>query len=394
MVGASHTQEQQGLLEPGAWRQHAIDWGAPIVATFLATAIRIAMAGMVGSAVPFITYFVATLILAWFRGFWPAALNVALSVLAGAYFVLPTAGTERFPWGKSENAAIAGFAGASLVVSILLDSQRRTLIRARKAEQSQAAIARQNADLLAQARRSEDELRITNEGLRRANRDLEMFAYSASHDLREPLRTINISAELIERKVGGQLQGIEAEFLSHLKAATRRMDVLLQDLLTYSRATKIANGPSPAVDASQVLADVLASLRGQIDSAGAIITAEALPTVEIHESSLAQIFQNLINNAVKYRRKEIPRVHIRAQEQNGDCIFSVADNGLGIDREYRDQIFGLFKRLHGHDEYPGSGMGLAISKRVVEQYGGSIWLEQSEPGRGSTFCFSIPRSTT
>jgi len=169
------------------------------------------------------------------------------------------------------------------------------------------------------------------------------------------------------------------------------MDALLEDLLTYSRATKVETGSSPPVDASHVLAEVLANLRAQIDGAGAIVTADPLPTVEIHKTSLGQLFQNLISNAIKYRAKESPRVHIAAEQRDGACVFSVVDNGIGIDPQFTEQIFGLFKRLHAYDEFPGSGMGLAICKRVIEQYGGTIWLQQSEPGKGSTFCFSFPK---
>ena len=138
------------------------------------------------------------------------------------------------------------------------------------------------------------------------------------------------------------------------------------------------------------LGDVLEGLQGLIQETGASITAEELPSVTIHESRLAQVFQNLIGNAIKYRGKEVPRIHIAAAKGDGWCVFSVTDNGIGIEPEYAERIFGLFKRLHGRDEYPGSGIGLAICQRVVEQYGGRVWLDQSAPGRGSTFCFSLP----
>jgi light-regulated signal transduction histidine kinase (bacteriophytochrome) len=135
---------------------------------------------------------------------------------------------------------------------------------------------------------------------------------------------------------------------------------------------------------------VVESLRGPIEEAGATVIAGELPMVAMHKGRLAQVFQNLVSNAIKYRGTEAPRVHIAAEERDGWCIFSVADNGIGIAREFAEQIFGLFKRLHHQDEYPGSGIGLAICQRIVEQYGGRIWLEQSAPGRGSTFCFAIP----
>jgi light-regulated signal transduction histidine kinase (bacteriophytochrome) len=134
-------------------------------------------------------------------------------------------------------------------------------------------------------------------------------------------------------------------------------------------------------------------LRGPITEAAAQVTIAALPIVAIHETRLAQLFQNLISNAIKYRTKEVPRVHVTAVERDGWCVFSVADNGIGIESRFAEQIFGLFKRLHGRDQYPGSGIGLAICQRVVEQYGGRIWLEKSVPGGGSTFSFALPSRT-
>jgi len=255
---------------------------------------------------------------------------------------------------------------------------------------AQAATAMDNARLFEQAQWVQTELKRSNEELRRANRDLEMFAYSASHDLQEPLRTVAISAQLIQRNLGPQLQGEDATFLANILTAANRMSVLIKDLLAYARATKYEEGRAPRVDSQRVLTDVLESLRGPIEEASATVTAGVLPTVAIHESRLAQLFQNLISNAIKYRTKEAPRIHVTADERDGWCVFSVVDNGIGIEPQFAEQIFGLFKRLHGRDEYPGSGIGLAICQRVVEQYGGRIWLEQSASGRGSTFCFAIP----
>jgi light-regulated signal transduction histidine kinase (bacteriophytochrome) len=156
------------------------------------------------------------------------------------------------------------------------------------------------------------------------------------------------------------------------------------------RASKSEEGPASIVDSGRVLSEVLGNLRRSILDAGATVTTTHLPLVSIHGSRLAQVFQNLIGNAIKYCRKEPPRVHITAQERDGWCIFSVADNGIGIESQFAEKIFALFKRLHGNDEYPGSGIGLAICQRMVEQYGGRIWLERSVLGGGSTFCFTVP----
>jgi len=255
---------------------------------------------------------------------------------------------------------------------------------------AQAAIAMDNARLFEQAQWVQAEIKRSNEELRRANQDLEVFAYSASHDLQEPLRTIGISAQLLERNWAQRLNGEEAMFMGNILTASHRMNVLIEDLLAYMRATKYEAGPPPTVDSAAVLADVLTSLQGLISEERATVTAAELPALVIHESRLAQVFQNLISNAIKYKSKESPRVQITAAERDGWCVFSVVDNGIGIEAQYAEQIFGLFKRLHGRDHYPGSGIGLALCQRVVEQYGGRIWLERSTPGEGSTFCFALP----
>ena len=255
---------------------------------------------------------------------------------------------------------------------------------------AQAAIGMDNARLFEQAQWVQKELQRSNEELRRANRDLEVFAYSASHDLQEPLRTIAIAAEIIERNSGRLLPAGDAAFLASIRTGAKRMSALIQDLLAYTRATKYEEGPPPNIDSTPVLSEVLQDLRVALDEAGATVITGEMPPVAIHPIRLAHLFQNLISNAIKYRGKEAPRVEVAGYERDGWCVFSVVDNGIGIEAQFADQIFGLFKRLHGRDEYPGSGIGLAMCQRIVEQYGGRIWLEQSQPGRGSTFCFAIP----
>ncbi|HZU28433.1 MAG TPA: ATP-binding protein [Bryobacteraceae bacterium] len=255
---------------------------------------------------------------------------------------------------------------------------------------AQAAIALDNARLFEQAQWIQTELKRSNEELRRANRDLEVFAYSASHDLQEPLRTIAISAELIARSLGPQLSGDQRMFLDNILTGARRMIALIQDLLAYTRATKAEEGPPSAIDSGKVLAGVVESMQPAIDSANAAIVAGDLPPVPIHERPLAQLFQNLISNALKYRGAGPPRIEISAQERDGWCVFSVSDNGIGIEERFREQVFGLFKRLHSREKYPGSGVGLAICQRLIEQYGGRIWIEHSEVGKGTTFCFAVP----
>jgi signal transduction histidine kinase len=260
---------------------------------------------------------------------------------------------------------------------------------------AQAARAIDNVKLFEQARWVQEELKRSNEELRRANRDLETFAYSASHDLQEPLRNIAINAQLLERAIGNSLDSDSARFLQSVLQGAHRMETLVQDLSAYTHAIKHADGTPPAISAGAILNEVLVTLRVRVEEAGAAITVTDLPVISMHEIHLSQLFQNLIGNALKYRREEEKLlVHISATAQDGWWVLSVADNGIGIDMKYADQIFGLFKRLHTHREYPGSGVGLAICRRIVEQYGGRIWLEKATPGSGSTFCFAVPESAS
>jgi PAS domain S-box-containing protein len=227
------------------------------------------------------------------------------------------------------------------------------------------------------------------EELRRANQDLEQFAYSASHDLQEPLRSIKIYGQLLASRHAEKLDGEAQEFLGFVTAGATRMELLVRDLLAYTQVTKLG-APEDPTDANEALAESLADLEAALASSGAEVTSDPLPSVCVHATHLKQLFQNLIGNAIKYRSPERKaQVHVSAQQQNGSWIFAVRDNGIGIEPEYKEQIFGLFTRLHTGAEFPGTGIGLAICQRIVERYHGRIWVE-SEPGQGSTFRFSIP----
>jgi signal transduction histidine kinase len=258
----------------------------------------------------------------------------------------------------------------------------------------QAGVAIDNARLFEQARWVQNELKRANEDLRRANRDLETFSYSASHDLQEPLRNVALGAQLLQLNAGNKLDPEQTQFLDSILQGARRMEALVQALLTYTQAIRHADGPVPSVSAEKVLAEVVESLKYRIEECGAKVTAAPLPVLTIHEVHLTQLFQNLISNALKYRQPEAPSIHFSAIQEDGWTVLSVADNGIGLELKYADQIFSLFKRLHSRDDYPGSGIGLAICQRIVEQYGGRIWLEKSAPGAGSTFCISIPDRRT
>ncbi len=230
------------------------------------------------------------------------------------------------------------------------------------------------------------ELLESNEALRQSNDDLNQFAYAASHDLQEPLRMVSLYSELIHTRYAGQLDGEADQFLSFIVNGADRMELLLKDLLAYSQAGSV-EGPVGPVDCEVVLQRVLLNLQAAIEQNGAVIAWNGLPTVQAHEIRLVQLFQNLVGNAIKYRGPEAPEIHVTAERRDGEWLFGVRDNGIGIKPEYAQQVFGIFKRLHGHT-YPGTGIGLAICQRIIERYGGRIWVE-SKPGEGSLFCFTL-----
>jgi light-regulated signal transduction histidine kinase (bacteriophytochrome) len=243
------------------------------------------------------------------------------------------------------------------------------------------------------ARLRQYEMRRRQEMLSRLNADLEQFAHSASHDLQEPLRNVAIYSELLGRRYASAIDAQGLQFLEHVRLGALRMQSLVHDLLCYTQAANVEDGVSEPVsepiDAGEAMDSALTNLRESIMQSGASIRSDRLPAVKMRAVHLQQLFQNLIGNAIKYRREEPPRVHITAMKKDGYWLFAVADNGIGIHPDCKEQIFGVFKRLHTNDKYAGTGIGLAICQRIAERYRGRIWAE-SEPGNGSTFYFTIP----
>ncbi len=225
--------------------------------------------------------------------------------------------------------------------------------------------------------------------LRRSNEELQQFAYVSSHDLQEPLRMVASYTQLLAKRYKGRLDSDADEFIAFAVDGCSRMQGLIQDLLAYSRAG--TNGKTLCeVSGEEALQGALTNLRITIEQSGAVVSHDSLPAIETDETQLTQVFQNLVGNAIKYRAAEAPRVHVSAAK-NGDneWIFSVRDNGLGIAPQYFDRIFVLFQRLHGRNEFEGTGIGLAICKKVLERLGGRIWVD-SQLGTGSTFYFALP----
>jgi light-regulated signal transduction histidine kinase (bacteriophytochrome) len=238
-------------------------------------------------------------------------------------------------------------------------------------------------------KQAEEALERKTEELERSNRELQMFAYVTSHDLQEPLRGIASFTQLLAKRYGKDLDSEAQEFMKFITDGTTRMQQLIHDLLAFSRVQTRGEPFSP-VDINNVLEEVKVNLRVAIEETGAVLTTDPLPVITADRTQIIQVFQNLIQNAIKFRKKdETPRVHVTAERNGDEWVFSVRDNGIGIEPQYFEKIFVIFQQLHSKGEYPGTGIGLAIAKRIIERHGGRIWVE-SEPGRGSTFSFTIP----
>jgi len=240
-------------------------------------------------------------------------------------------------------------------------------------------------------RKAERELSERAAALGRSNVDLQQFAYVISHDLQEPLQLISRYARLLAGNGSGASTVDGKRYLTNLVSCTDRMQAMINDVLAYSRVD--TRGRSfTQVDFTDVVQQAVGNLKAAVDESGAVVSKDRLPVLAADAAQMVQLFQNLIGNALKFRR-ETPQVRIYAVEEPERCTFAVADNGIGIPPEHVERIFGMFQRLHTAAEYPGTGIGLAICKRIVERHGGRIWAA-SEVGRGSTFCFTIPRNLT
>jgi light-regulated signal transduction histidine kinase (bacteriophytochrome) len=228
------------------------------------------------------------------------------------------------------------------------------------------------------------------EALQNMNTELQHFAFALTHDLREPLRMVVNFTELLAQEYRGKL-GLEADqYIEYSVEGARRMEALMKALLTYWETTAPEHTDTPT-DCNVALEKTVRNLQAAIAESSAVITSDHMPTVLAEEAMLMQLFQNLIANAIKYRDGAQPRIHVSAENAGQSWLFSVRDNGIGIDSQYAERIFGIFKRLHGK-EIPGTGIGLALCKKIVERRGGKIWVE-SKPGHGSTFKFTIPVQT-
>ena len=274
---------------------------------------------------------------------------------------------------------------AIFVIVMLFESGQLLII---KMLQEQKAILRQQSE---QISLKNDELKIIEDRLNESLRELENFAYAASHDLKEPLRMIGMYTQLLKKRMGGQLEGSNAEFMGYVTDGVGRMQVLLDDLLKYSRLGKEEQDVRN-VDLNKTLFVVVHNLTAAMKETDAAIVVTPLPMVLASSVEMTQLFQNLISNAVKFRRKGTqPMIEIRVVEMSKSKYrFMIADNGIGIPAQHQDRVFNIFERLNARTDYEGSGIGLATCKKIVQNAGGEIWLESTE-GVGTTFFFTLPK---
>lgn len=274
-----------------------------------------------------------------------------------------------------------------LYVARIADRVEDERVRAERANLEAGPALAQRA---AQLERANAELAETTARLERSNEELQRFATVASHDLREPLRVVSGFADLLARRHGDELGPEAQRFIEAITGGVARMDEMIADLLSYARAGRV-DQPLEPVDANEVVSDVLDGLQRAVEDAHAQIEVEHLPMVNGDAASLRQLFQNLIANAIKFVDDGQPRVRIWAAEVPEGWRFTIRDNGIGIDADQAERIFGMFTRLHGAERYPGTGVGLAVCQRIVDVHGGRIWVEPA-PGGGSQFMFTIARA--
>ena len=235
---------------------------------------------------------------------------------------------------------------------------------------------------------TERELEERREALARSNAELEQFAYVASHDLQEPLRMVASYVQLLDQRYKGKLDSDADDFIKFAVDGATRMKTLINDLLAYARVGSRGK-PLERVEMQEALGQALSNLAMAVNESRAQVTCDRLPAVIGDRQQLAELFQNLIGNAIKFQSNGAPCVHVGAERRDGEWIVSVRDNGIGIDPQFRERIFVIFQRLHGREQYPGTGIGLAICKKIVTRHGGRIWAD-SEAGKGATFSFTLP----
>lgn len=278
------------------------------------------------------------------------------------------------------------YAEVNRTLEQILDVERREKALVEKNTELKDVNNRLNEEILMR-KKTEEVLLKTLDELERSNQELQQFAYVASHDLQEPIRMISVYTRLLEKQFREKLDDRTSEFMFFIMDGAKRMHTLIQDLLAFSRVASRKDPFSPT-DLNVVIADIMRDLQVTIADHNAIIEFDRLPVVIADPTQMRQLFQNLIQNAIKFRSNNAPVIRIEAEQDSGEYFFRVIDNGIGIEKDYHEKIFIIFQRLHDREEYPGTGIGLAICNKIVERHRGRIWVE-SEPGRGSAFCFTL-----
>jgi len=401
------------LTAAPAARSAAAGYLIALVAVALATWLRVALDGVLGDNLPYISYFLAVLAVAWATSLGPSLVAFAASLAAGNYFFIPPRHTVALHFGQVEQQLdLARFLIIGVAIIAACEAMRRDRLRAdaaaaealesqRRLERevaerlrAQNELKRLNEELERRVAARTSELRASNTALERSNRELEQFASVASHDLQEPLRKVQAFGDRLNARCGDSLGPQGMDYLDRILAAAARMRTLIDDLLAFSRIATKAQ-PSVAVALGEIARAVASDLEGRLDETGGRIEIEAtLPTIEADPLQMRQLFTNLIGNGLKFRRpQEPPVVMVGAGIEGDEAILSFTDNGIGFERQYVDRIFEVFQRLHGRDVYEGTGIGLAICRKIVERHGGTI-TATSTPGRGSTFVVTVPLRQT
>jgi light-regulated signal transduction histidine kinase (bacteriophytochrome) len=338
----------------------------------LAILLTFAIRPIFGGKAPLVFFTIAVVLSAAFDGLWPGVFTTLLSVVMAG-------------WLFQQSIVVLALTQSSLVLFAVLGVTISGIINLVHRANAEVVAARTQFEL------ANKQLSQRTEALSRSNEELQRFAYAVAHDLQAPLRNIGTMTALLVRRNADMDEDSKA-YADTIVNGVQRMESMIKGLLDYAGATANEDDRTFA-DSKAVLDKTLHNLRYLIDAESAVITLDALPIVQANEDRLAQIFSNLITNAIKYRSNRKPEIHISATDHGAQWVFKVTDNGIGIDMKYADEIFGLFKRLHSSDEYEGSGIGLAVCKAVIERQSGRIWVE-SEPDKGSIFYFTIPKITS
>ncbi len=330
-------------------------------------------------------YMLPVLVTLWLSSRW----TIAAVIVCVALEIVGLLATPLSDWTDAViiNRAVAVAMTLSVAVICLQRYEAHLTVERNRAETIEHAEALEASNKRMRVEIKQRE-RVERE-LRQSNQELQRFAYVASHDLQTPLRTVTSYLDLLQRRHGEQLNEEAREYIAEAIGGAAHMRQLITDLLQLARVNTRARAFAP-VDLNRVLQRVLQNLAAAIKAAGATIDSETLPTLPADEGQFVQLFQNLLENSLKYRSERPPRIQISARESLGEWIISVEDNGMGIDPKHADDIFDIFRRLHGPQTHPGTGIGLSLCRSIVVRHGGRIWLDKSTPGDGSRFCFTVP----